>query len=302
MAQGNDRWVEVSKSAFAHETEGLNFLREIVPNASPYRVWTNFEFMDNHGIWHEVDALVLGRRRVHLIELKHFVGRLGGNETNWVRKLPNGKLRTQRSPLLLTRRKAQRLATRIEEEARKVAIDNGLNPEKVRRALPFVQESVFLHAADFTVDMPDLAKSGLFGLDGHETFSKLPGISTRILEPPTDGRRVDEDLSVIIALALRNLGVARRTERDAGSWTISGAPLASGDDWQEWPAKHKGTRIGRCSSSTRCWRHCDTSRSWPRAIWCRTTTATPSSSTRKPPATSRSIWRWRRALSPPSRR
>ncbi|WP_138997409.1 protein kinase domain-containing protein [Rhodococcus zopfii] len=241
MAQGNDRWVEVSKSAFAHETEGLNFLREIVPNASPYRVWTNFEFMDNHGIWHEVDALVLGRRRVHLIELKHFVGRLGGNETNWVRTLPSGKLRTQRSPLLLTRRKAQRLATRIEEEARKVATDNGLNPEKVRRALPFVQESVFLHAADFTVDMPDLAKSGLFGLDGHEKFSKLPGISTRILEPPTDGRRVDEDLSVIIALALRNLGVARRTERDAGSWTISGAPLASGDDWQEWPAKHKGT-------------------------------------------------------------
>ncbi len=71
--------------------------------------------------------------------------------------------------------------------------------------------------------------------------SNLPGISTRILEPPTEGRRVDEDLSVIVALALKNLGVARRTEREAGSWTISGAPIASGDDWQEWPAKHKGT-------------------------------------------------------------
>ncbi|WP_235871071.1 NERD domain-containing protein [Rhodococcus spongiicola] len=86
MAQGSDRWVEVSKSAFAHETEGLNFLREIVPNASPYRAWTNFEFMDNHGMWHEVDALVLGRRRLHLIELKHFAGSLGGTETNWVRR------------------------------------------------------------------------------------------------------------------------------------------------------------------------------------------------------------------------
>jgi hypothetical protein len=29
--------------------------------AAPYRVWTNFEFMDNHGGWNEVDALVLGR-------------------------------------------------------------------------------------------------------------------------------------------------------------------------------------------------------------------------------------------------
>lgn len=241
MAQGSDRWVEVSKSAFAHETEGLSFLRDVVPNASPYRAWTNFEFMDNHGLWHEVDALVLGRRRLHLIELKHFVGRLGGTETNWVRTLPSGKTRTQRSPLLLTRRKAQRLATRIEEEARKVAIEHGLNPEKVRRALPFVQESVFLHAEGFTVDMPELAKSGLFGLDGDEGRSNLPGISTRILEPPTDGRRVDEDISVIIALALKNLGISRRTERDAGSWTIAGAPVASGDDWQEWPAKHKGT-------------------------------------------------------------
>lgn len=79
--------------------------------------------MDNHGRWHEIDALVLGRRRLHLIELKHYTGVLRGSETSWVRTTrPGGKERTQRSPLLLTRRKAQRLATRIEEEARKVAV------------------------------------------------------------------------------------------------------------------------------------------------------------------------------------
>ncbi|HEY9311529.1 hypothetical protein [Williamsia sp.] len=63
MAQ-DDRWIEVSKSAFAHEAEGLAMLRDIVPvSSSPYRAWTNFEFMDNHGQWHEIDALVLGRRQ-----------------------------------------------------------------------------------------------------------------------------------------------------------------------------------------------------------------------------------------------
>ncbi|MGC5163001.1 protein kinase domain-containing protein [Rhodococcus sp. DT1] len=241
MAQSDDRWVEVSKSAFAHETDGLAMLRYIVPKASPYRAWTNFEFMDNHGQWHEIDALVLGRRRLHLVELKHYTGVLQGTETSWVRTTLGGKTRTQRSPLLITRRKAQRLATRIEEEARKVAQQAGLNAEKVRRALPFVQESVFLHGAPFKVDMPDLAKSGLFGPDGFEDETGLPGISTRLLEPPTETKRVDEDLSVIIALALKNLGIARRTERDAGSWTITGTPLASGDDWQEWAATHKGT-------------------------------------------------------------
>ncbi|WP_242496868.1 NERD domain-containing protein [Rhodococcus sp. Q1] len=241
MAQGDDRWVEVSKSAFAHETDGLAMLRYIVPKASPYRAWTNFEFMDNHGQWHEIDALVLGRRRLHLVELKHYTGVLQGTETNWVRTTLGGKTRTQRSPLLLTRRKAQRLATRIQEEALKVAKEAGLNVGKVQRALPFVQESVFLHGAPFKADMPDLAKSGLFGPDGFEDETGLPGISTRLLEPPTETKRVDEDLSVIIALALKNLGIARRTERDAGSWTITGTPLASGDDWQEWAATHKGT-------------------------------------------------------------
>lgn len=216
-------------------------LREVVPRAEPYRAWTNFEFMDNHGQWHEVDALVLGRRRLHLIELKHYVGALSGTESSWVRTLPNGKRWTLRSPLLLTRRKAQRLASRIEEEARKVALENGLDVQKVRRALPFVQESVFLHGSPFRADLPELAKSGLFVPDGFEDEANLPPISRRVQEPPTDTRKVNEELSVIVALALRNLGIARRTERDAGSWIITGEPLASGDDWQEWEAKHKGT-------------------------------------------------------------
>ncbi|MFH5230376.1 protein kinase domain-containing protein [Antrihabitans spumae] len=242
MPEGGDRWIEVSKSAFAHEAAGLEMLRKILPKAAPYRAWTNFEFMDNHGQWHEIDALVLGRRRLHLVELKSYSGELRGTESSWVRKTPGGKIRTQRSPLLVTRRKAQRLATRIEEEARKVAIAHGLNPEKVRRALPFVQESVFLHGSPFTTDLPELAKSSLFGPDGQEKTTGLPGISTRLLEPPTDSRRIDEDLSVIIALALRELGITRRTERDAGSWTITGTPLATGDDWQEWAATHKATQ------------------------------------------------------------
>ncbi len=134
MAQGSDWWVKVVKSAFAHETEGLSVLRAVVPAASPHRGWTTFEFMDNHGLWHEVDALALGRRRQHLIELKHFQGQLGGTEANWVPQLPSGKVLTQHSPPLLTRRKAQRLTTRIEDEVRKVAVAHGLNPEKVRLA------------------------------------------------------------------------------------------------------------------------------------------------------------------------
>lgn len=241
MALGDDRWIEVSKSAFPHEQEGLDLLRYVLPDAAPYRAWSNFEFLDNHGQWHEVDALVLGRRRLHLIELKHFQGVLRGDENNWVRTLPSGAQRTQRSPLLITRRKAQRLATRLEEKARQVAIEMGMNPHEVRRALPFIQESVFLHASDFRADLPTIAMHGLFGADGFEDETNLPGIASRVLEPPSQSRPMREDLELIVVLALKELGVARRTTRDAGSWTITGPPLATGDDWQERLAHHKSS-------------------------------------------------------------
>ena len=237
---GDDRWVEVSRSAFAHEAEGLEMIKQLLPAASPYRAWTNFEFMDSSGQWHEVDALVLGRRRLHLVELKAFTGIItGGNEQSWTILSMGGKQRTQRSPLLLTRRKAQRLKSRIEEEARKISDEIGLDWEKVRRGLPYIQESVFLHGSPFNSKLTGLATSSLFGPDGRESEVGLPGISERLLEAPADGRRVDGDMELIIANALQRLGIAKRTERTAGSWTIAGNPLAAGDDWQQFEASNK---------------------------------------------------------------
>src|SRR5260370_21475114 len=39
-----------------------------------------FEFRDGQGKWHEVDLLVLGRRRLHLVELKYYTGTLRGDD------------------------------------------------------------------------------------------------------------------------------------------------------------------------------------------------------------------------------
>ncbi|WP_202927006.1 protein kinase domain-containing protein [Gordonia desulfuricans] len=251
----DDRWIEVSKSAYAHEADGLKQLRDIVPPAPPYRAWTNFEFMDNHGGWNEIDALILGRRRLHMVELKSWNGVLSGNEKNWVLTGRSRKSRTQRSALLTTRHKAQKLASRLKDEVRKVALENQLDVDKVMRHFPFIQEEVFFHGDEFTVNLSDLAKSNLFGIDGREAETGLPGITGRLLEPPVDGRdNYGEDMSVILALALRELGASRRLERDAGSWTITGNTLDSGDDWQDFDVVHKVTGVhgrGRIVTSRR---------------------------------------------------
>jgi Nuclease-related domain len=59
----------------------------------------------------EVDLLVLGRRRLHLVELKYYSGTLRGDDLTWRRDCH----RAEDSPLKLARRKAQRLASKLQD-------------------------------------------------------------------------------------------------------------------------------------------------------------------------------------------
>ena len=103
------RWVEVSPSQFTYETEGLEIVRQLLPDQPPFRAWSNFEFRDSRGRWHEVDLLVLGRKQLHLVELKFYSGRLRGDDHTWLR---DGH-RAEDSPLKLARRKAQYFASKL---------------------------------------------------------------------------------------------------------------------------------------------------------------------------------------------
>lgn len=86
------RWVEVTPSPYSHEAEGLNQLRTLMPEVSPFRAWSNVEFRDGQGKWQEVDLLLLGRRQLHLLEFKYYSGTLGGDDlTSW-RTRPWGSL------------------------------------------------------------------------------------------------------------------------------------------------------------------------------------------------------------------
>ena len=79
------RWVTIAESQFAHEKQGLEIVKQLLPDAAPFRAWSNFEFRDNRGRWHEVDLLVLARDTLYLIELKHYRGILTGNDRIWMR-------------------------------------------------------------------------------------------------------------------------------------------------------------------------------------------------------------------------
>ncbi|MGV2383883.1 MAG UNVERIFIED_CONTAM: BREX system serine/threonine kinase PglW [Thermobifida fusca] len=235
MRQDTSRWVEVTRSQFTHEAEGLAIIRDLLPPVSPYRAWSNFEFRDNHGKWHEVDLLVLGRRRLHLVELKYYSGTLRGDDLRWVR---DGR-RAEDSPLKLARRKAQRLATRLRDELVAWARERGTRIPDPYDVIPFVKECVFLHHPDLRCELPATARIDVFGLDGAEDRTNLPGISTRLLEPPSARESVPSRRDETIAALLARIGLVQRRQREIGSWVIDDEPLAEGDGWQDWPAFHR---------------------------------------------------------------
>ncbi|MCB1286340.1 MAG: BREX system serine/threonine kinase PglW [Mycobacterium sp.] len=220
------RWVTIAESQFAHEKQGLEIVKALLPDAPPFRAWANFEFRDNRGRWHEVDLLVLARDTLYLIELKHYRGILTGNDHVWMR---TGH-RAEDSPLLLTRRKAQYFSSLLKDSLRQLT---GSAP---KGAIPYVQELVFLHHPEFVCELPESSKINLYGLD-NQPHTGLHGISERLLAP-AQRPPVSEQGSLLVAELMKKIGLAPRRQREVGSWIIDEKPLADGEGWQDWPAFH----------------------------------------------------------------
>jgi hypothetical protein len=234
-----DRWVEVSPSQFSHEAEGLSLVRQILPNQPPFRAWSNFEFRDGRGRWHEVDLLVLGRGRLHLVELKWYAGRLRGDDHTWLR---DGK-RAEDSPLKLARRKAQYFASKLQDEFRTWVRERRVNnAPDVRSVVPFVQESVFLHHEHFRSELSAASAIGLYGLDGHTAQTNLPGLSDLLLEPADPRQKIHE---AILVELMKRIGLVQRRQREAGSWIIENEPVAEGEGWQDWEGFHRVSQTDR---------------------------------------------------------
>lgn len=234
VQSGDDRWVEVSPSQFPHEAEGLGLIRAIMPDESPFRAWSNFEFRDSRGRWHEVDLLLLGRDCMHLIELKYYSGTLRGNDYNWLR---DGK-RPEESPLKLARRKAQYFASRLLDELRVWANETRTWIPNEREVIPFIQESVFLHHTNFRSLLSPASARNLYGLPGAEAETHLPPITDLVLEPV--GRRaIGPNQEQILVALLRRIGLVQRREREAGSWVIEDEAIDADESWQDWLASHK---------------------------------------------------------------
>ncbi len=61
MRTDSPRWEEINPSGYAHEKDGLLELARYLPDADPFHVWANVEFVAGDSSVNEIDALVLTR-------------------------------------------------------------------------------------------------------------------------------------------------------------------------------------------------------------------------------------------------
>lgn len=238
MKLADERWVEVSPSEFGHEAQGLTYLRDRLPDETPYRAWTNFEFRDSQGRWHEVDAMILTRNTLHIVELKYYSGTISGTDTRWRRDNGAGS-RSEDSPLMLAQKKARVFASRLKDEFADWAAQKGIDSRAhMRQVVPFVNAAVFLHHPHVRVELSDTSKRDLWGLDETQSVSGLPGISGLIHEEARNGTPIGSNQEQILAQLIQRVGVERR-ERQVGSWILhTSEVLGEGPGWLDLATSH----------------------------------------------------------------
>lgn len=227
MRQDSPRWEEINPSPSDYERAGLRALASYLPDADPYHVWANVEFVATDGSINEVDALVLTPSGLVVLELKHWAGELRGDGTQWVRRPPNGRLTPVDNPYLLANRKAKRLAGLIRHYAGRGALPGRAG---------YVGAAVFLHASRLDASgLDSIARQHVYGLDGN--LSGLPSLVELLqARPPgaiddATGRRIVK----LVREAKIRPSVANRT---VNQLILHPRPFAEGIGWQDFLAGH----------------------------------------------------------------
>ncbi len=221
-------WKQITPSDFAWEREALAYLKGLLPDHEPYRVWANFEFIAQDGSINEVDALALTPKGLFLIEIKSHPGEIGGDAGSWV-WTHDGRRKAFDNPRLLADRKAKKLASLLKAQ-RSARASGG----KGKTPLPFINTLVFLSAeqvvnklqgpARLNVCTRKQVRAELTHIDQHWTHKKL-----------------DRPTSKAVARALEEAGIKESLRaRRVGLYQLDEL-LDEADHFQDWLATHTET-------------------------------------------------------------
>ncbi|MGW3249339.1 BREX system serine/threonine kinase PglW [Streptomyces fungicidicus] len=220
-----EHWFQPRRSGFRWEQEGLEHVRQLMPNAEPYRAWATFRFTGVTGRVNECDLLIAVPGGVYLLELKGHPGRVVNHGDTW--QFHGDRVRTLRNPLHLTDLKAKELKAQLERAAHAAGIPEG--------KIPFIKPAVFLHDPDLVSELDEFQRASVYGRDGGT--SGLPGIWDGLLglPPERESWRVTPQDSQRLEMLMKRIGISHSTAhlRFGDDWRLAPRALDAGPGWED---------------------------------------------------------------------
>ncbi|WP_229858540.1 NERD domain-containing protein, partial [Streptomyces anandii] len=220
-----EHWFQPRRSGFRWEQEGLEHVRQLMPNAEPYRAWATFRFTGVTGRVNECDLLIAVPGGVYLLELKGHPGRVVNHGDTW--QFHGDRVRTLRNPLHLTDLKAKELKAQLERAAHAAGI-----PEA---KIPFIKPAVFLHDPDLVSELDEFQRASVYGRNGGT--SGLPGIWDGLLglPPERESWRVTPQDSQRLEMLMKRIGISHSTShlRFGDDWRLAPRALDAGPGWED---------------------------------------------------------------------
>jgi serine/threonine protein kinase len=230
MSGESPRW-QGPRSDYPWEEDALQYLKDQMPLAEPYRAWQTFTFTARGGHVREVDLLIATPGGLFLVEIKSHPGRAANNGSAWLFR-DSTKLRTIENPLHLTDLKAKELKGQLDRAAREL---------KVREPIPRIEAVVFLSAENLRCEFDQFQRHRVYGRDNLSTQTTLEGIWKDFLNQPpsSEKHRVTPTLSRQLPKLLHKVGIARlhRIGR-VGPYELAPKSFDTGPTWEDYLAQN----------------------------------------------------------------
>ncbi|GAA1754556.1 BREX system serine/threonine kinase PglW [Streptomonospora arabica] len=223
-------WGEPSE--FEWEQQGLEHIKQQMPDREPYRAWQCFSFTARGGRVHECDLFLVAPHGVFLLELKAHRGRATNRGGTWFFSIDK---RPFDNPLHATDQKSKELRSRLRWAAGRLQ-EPGLS-------IPFIEAGVFLSSPDLVCDFDEVQSERVFGRDGLEQQTKLGGVWNEFLSRPSRNGRPSSVFLKNVRRLMEAIG-AQPIERELefSGYTLDSRTHASGPTWTDYLGTHADLR------------------------------------------------------------
>jgi serine/threonine protein kinase len=202
-----------------------------MPDSEPYRAWQTFTFTAPSSHVRQVDLFLAAPGGLFLVEIKSHPGTARNDGSTWVFRADD-RIRTIENPLHFTDSKSKDLRQRLRQAAREVA---------PRLYVPRIEPAVFLSAPNLRCEFDQIQRERVYGRDGAEEQTRLPGIWHDFLNQPprSDKDRVDPTFSRQLPKLMHKLGIQRlRKNGRVGPYELGPRAFDAGPTWEDYLAEN----------------------------------------------------------------